>query len=197
MLPIILDVKARKAGIIGGGARACRRLAMLDEAGAENVTIYCTKANAQMRQMAGARLVERLPSADDINALAVLFIADIDDADVTAMVKMAHRCGVLVNVEDVPSQCDFHVPAITRRGALLLTASTGGKSPALARRLKEFCATRFPTIWADRVAEISTMRENWRSEGLDSEEIMQRSNKLIDEKEWLACQCLLEKEKSN
>ena len=59
----------------------------------------------------------------------------------------ARRLKVLVNVEDVLPLCDFHVPAIVRRGELLLTASTGGQVPGLARRLREALAEQFGPEW--------------------------------------------------
>ena len=67
--------------------------------------------------------------------------------------------------------CDFHVPSIIRRGKLLLTASTGGMSPALARRLREFLAARFAPVWADRLEIIGAARHKWRDEGLSFGEV--------------------------
>ncbi len=62
---------------------------------------------------------------------------------------------MLVNVEDVLPLCDFHVPAVVRRGDLLLTASTGGAAPGLARALREWLAQNFGPEWTDRLKDIS------------------------------------------
>lgn len=200
MLPIILDVKALKTAIIGGGAQACARLTMLDEAGASGVKIYCPlkdpqikEANAceEMRLLAGARLIERLPSVGEMRELALVFAANLTEADAVFIVDMARQNGVLVNVEDVKPHCDFHVPAIVRRGDLVLTVSTGGKSPALARRLRQFLAARFAPIWRERLTQIGAARDAWRAEGLGFKEVTARCDIFIDEKEWM--QCPLEK----
>lgn len=192
MLPIVLDVKTLKTAVIGGGSQACRRLMMLDEAGAEGVRVYCADVPDEMRHIAGARLIERLPTADEIALFAVIFAANLADTEAAFIAETAREKGVLVNVEDVKPQCDFHVPAIVRRGELVLTASTGGKSPALARRLKSFLSARFPAIWSAWIEEIGAAREGWRAEGLGFKDVTERSNQYIDEKEWLTCHCPLE-----
>ena len=60
----------------------------------------------------------------------------------------------------------FHVPAIVRRGDLLLTASTGGQVPGLARALREWLAEAFGPEWTGRLKDLSLARARWRSEGL-------------------------------
>lgn len=42
-----------------------------------------------------------------------------------------------MNVVDTPEACDFIAPAVLRRGSLHIAISTGGKSPLLAKRLRE------------------------------------------------------------
>ena len=54
-----------------------------------------------------------------------------------AVAEEARRLGLWVNVVDDPAYCDFIVPAVLRRGDLVIAFSTGGKSPALARRLRD------------------------------------------------------------
>jgi len=49
---------------------------------------------------------------------------------------MARNAGALVNIEDAKPLCDFHVPSLVRRGDLVMTVSTAGRSPGLARRLR-------------------------------------------------------------
>ncbi len=65
---------------------------------------------------------------------------------------------MLVNVEDVLPLCDFHVPAIVRQGDLLLTASTGGTAPGLARALREHLAESFGPEWRERLADLAQER---------------------------------------
>ena len=65
-------------------------------------------------------------------------IASTDQPSVNAQVASdCRRLGILVNVTDDPAGCDYTVPAIIERGAVQIAVSTGGQSPALARRIRE------------------------------------------------------------
>ena len=190
MLPVVLDVSILSMALVGGASQAVKRLKMLDNAGAKQVSVFCPKPerlSVEMATMAGDRLQMRLPEIDEIRDMAVIFVADISEENVRYIVTTARNCGTLVNVEDVKRQCDFHVPAILRRGAMLLSASTGGKSPVLARRLKSFLSLQFGEEWAEHVEEISTQRETWRKEGICFDALSQLSDEWIDKKGWFEC----------
>ena len=197
MLPIVLDIAGLSVAVVGGGEQATRRLQMLDAAGAKNVTVYSADACDEMLDLAGERLTANPISEAEIAKLAVVFVANVTEAEAARITQIARACKTLVNVEDVKPQCDFHVPALVRRGDLVLTASSGGKSPALARRLKAFLSARFPESWGAYVEEIGEARENWRKEGLSFKEVTERSNAMIDQKGWLECQCPLTAKNNN
>jgi precorrin-2 dehydrogenase/sirohydrochlorin ferrochelatase len=92
---------------------------------------------------------------------------------------------VLVNVEDVLPLCDFHVPAVVRRGELLLTASTGGTVPGLARALREWLAQSFGPEWSGRLKDLSAARARWRSDGLTMAQVSAKVRDLVAERGWL------------
>ncbi len=93
---------------------------------------------------------------------------------------------MLVNVEDVLPLCDFHVPAIVRRGELLLTASTGGAVPGLARRLREWLAEEFGPEWTERLKELGRgPRPLAFGQGLSPHEVSRKVRDLIARKGWL------------
>jgi precorrin-2 dehydrogenase/sirohydrochlorin ferrochelatase len=185
MLPLILDVSELTLAIIGSGPQAQRRLAMVDAAGAPFVRVYAQNAEADMRALAGDRLIESWPSEEDIAACHVIYIANVDDALAEQFTAQGRAHKTLVNVEDVRPLCDFHVPAIVRRGDMLLTASTGGQSPGLARRLKGSLEAQYPESWAARLDELSGLRDGWRAEGADFSTLIERTNQVIDDRGWL------------
>jgi precorrin-2 dehydrogenase/sirohydrochlorin ferrochelatase len=90
-----------------------------------------------------------------------------------------------VNVEDMPPLCDFHVPAILRRGDLAVSISTGGASPTLSRRLRAFLGEALPAEWEERLRRISALRETMRADGATPAEIMKATEALIDTEKWL------------
>jgi precorrin-2 dehydrogenase/sirohydrochlorin ferrochelatase len=71
----------------------------------------------------------------------------------------ARARGVLVNVMDDVKNCDFAAPAIVRRGDLVIAISTGGKSPALAKRLREELSQRFGPEWEEVMRLLGEVRQ--------------------------------------
>ena len=134
MFPLALDVARLPVALAGNGPAAARRLAALDCAGATRVTVFSQTPDEALGGAAGGRLVRRLPGAADLAEVRLLLVAGLDDDSAAALVALARAMGVLVNVEDRKAWCDFHLPAVIRRGDLVLTVSTNGRSPGLARR---------------------------------------------------------------
>ena len=170
MLPIILDGSNLNIGIAGVGDGLARRLAMLTAAGITEPIVYS----------------DALPDGDEIARLHILFITGLDETRSRELAGAAHLAGVIVNVEDVPALCDFHVPAQVRRGDLLLTVSTGGRAPGLSRALREDLQRRFGPEWGDRLDEIADLRTKWRAQGLSPNLVSERTQALLAERGWAA-----------
>jgi precorrin-2 dehydrogenase/sirohydrochlorin ferrochelatase len=166
LLPILLT-KTTRIGLAGQGDGLGRRAALLVEAGVNPVLLA---ADAGDDELAGLRL---------------LFVAGLPETAARLLASRARAKGVLVNVEDVPDLCDFHVPAIVRRGDLVLSVSTGGRVPGLARRLREGLERQFGPEWSGRLDELSDAREGWRAEGLAPQDVSQRTRERIAERGWL------------
>ena len=165
MLPILLDPQMVRVGLAGNGEALERRLSMLRASGVEPV-----------RVTADARALD---------GLSLLYIAGLDADEAAALARRARSAGVLVNVEDVPELCDFHVPAIVHRGDLTFTVSTGGRAPGLARRLREWLEQHFGTEWDGRLEVLGSARNRWRAEGIPAGEISERTRQVIDREGWL------------
>lgn len=168
MLPIVLDATKLAVGLAGDGDALERRRMLLTDAGISPVGVPMNGSGAVLA------------------GLTLLYIAGADRPSSDALAKRARAAGLLVNVEDVPELCDFHVPATLRRGDLLLTVSTGGRSPGLVRIVREWLADKFGAEWGDRIADIGRRRDGWRGEGLPPAEISNRTRILVAEQEWLA-----------
>jgi precorrin-2 dehydrogenase / sirohydrochlorin ferrochelatase len=165
VLPIILTSETEKIGLIGAGEGLERRRALLAAAG----------------------MAPRLLNPDaDLSGLSVLFVAGLPAAASEDLAQRARAGGMLVNVEDIPSLCDFHVPAILRRGDLMFSVSTGGRAPGLARRLREWLEERFGPEWEEWSSELGDLRQRLRGEGVPAGDISDRTRKIIEEKGWLS-----------
>jgi precorrin-2 dehydrogenase/sirohydrochlorin ferrochelatase len=167
MLPLVLNPVNLKAGLAGRGLERDRRAALLADAGVET------------------RLLPDPVTDAVLGSLQLLFVAGLPEGESRDLATRARAMGVLVNVEDVLPLCDFHVPAIVRRGDLLLTASTGGQVPGLARALRESLADQFGPEWTARLKELGVARAKWRSEGLSMAEVSQNVRELIVRMGWL------------
>ena len=165
MLPIILSDEFAAVGLAGAGEGYARRAALLAEAGIKPLAV---------------------DPQESLPPIRVLFIAGLDPAAAATLTARARVAGILVNAEDIPELCDFHVPAIVRRGDLMLTASTGGQAPGLARRLREWLEGQFGPEWKLHLEEVSSARAGWRASGLPPAEVSRRTRELITEKGWLA-----------
>lgn len=185
MLPIVLDVGALRIVLVGEGEAGLKRLELLDAAGAAHVEVYSGALEGALASQAGARLKGIRPSSAALEAAGLVLIAGLDEAESEALAAAARKAGRLVNTEDRKPLCDFHIPSTVRRGDLLLTVSTGGQSPGLARRLRRYLEGLFGPEWSGRLKELAERREAWRAEGLELSEVGRRSEAYIEEEGWL------------
>jgi precorrin-2 dehydrogenase/sirohydrochlorin ferrochelatase len=185
MIPIVVDPKVTPLALIGRGELACRRLEALLAGGAERLAVFSDRPSAELGERAGERLRRRLPSPDELTPFRVLWIADLPLGDAAPLAALARALGLLVNVEDVKAWCDFHNPSIVRRGDLLLTVSTGGKSPGLAARLRRQLAASFGLEWAGRLEQLGGRRALWRRQMRPLPELARLTEALIDRRGWL------------
>jgi precorrin-2 dehydrogenase/sirohydrochlorin ferrochelatase len=134
---------------------------------------------------AGSRLRRRLPNAADLGVQRLLLVADLDEARAADIAFLARQLGLLVNVEDRTALCDFHLPAIVRRGELVVAISTGGQSPRLAGRLRRVAERLIHRDWGARLARLGLLRSELRAQGKGPAEVTRVVDSVIDREGWL------------
>jgi precorrin-2 dehydrogenase/sirohydrochlorin ferrochelatase len=125
--------------VVGGGVVGERKVQDLLEAGAlvTVVSRELTPALAALTDQGKIRFIEGDFAPEHLEGV-VLVVGATDNQEVNARVSAAAKArGIWVNIVDAPDLCTFIVPAQVRRGPLTIAISTGGASPALARRLRE------------------------------------------------------------
>jgi siroheme synthase-like protein len=170
--PVNLLVRGRRVVVVGGGRIAARKIESLLEGGAQ-VEVVATAAGAEVQAWADAgRLVlhDRAFRPGDLDG-AWLALTATDDPAVNAAVHAAGEATrVWVNSADDPANCSFTLMSVIRRGDLVVSVGTGGRSPALAaqlrRQLEEEIGPEYETL-LDILAEA---REALRSAGRSSED---------------------------
>ncbi|HMC82247.1 MAG TPA: bifunctional precorrin-2 dehydrogenase/sirohydrochlorin ferrochelatase [Candidatus Polarisedimenticolia bacterium] len=143
MYPVVLKLDGRHCLVVGGGPIALRKTGELLRCGA---FVHAVAADwpADFTQLVGNERLRRSSRPFDRSDLEGVFLvvaATDDRATQEAVARGAEEWGILCNVVDVPELCNFIVPAILRRGSLMVAVSTEGKSPLLAVAVRDRLAT--------------------------------------------------------
>lgn len=152
LYPIFLKIESSPCLVVGGGKVAERKVESLLQAGAR-VTVVAPEVGAAINALAEADQIEwrrqtyRSGEAGDYT----LVIAATDSPGVNRSVyRDAMQNRVLVNSVDDPEHCSFYVPALVKRGQLLVAVSTSGAVPYFARKLRQYLETKlYPGIGRD------------------------------------------------
>jgi len=161
LFPAFLKLAGRRCLVAGAGRVAEEKIAGLLEAGA-NVRVVAPQATARVRAWARTRRIRwaarNFQSADLAGALLVV-AATSSPALHEKIFRLARRRGVLCNVVDDPEHCDFYYGAVVQRGALQIAISTGGRSPALAQRLRKRLEKEFGAEYERWLEELGEARK--------------------------------------
>jgi len=166
--PIYLEMTGRRCLVIGGGAVAERKVASLLEAGAAVTVISpdITETITRWSKEQSVGFIGRRYQAGDLAEFELAFVAT-DDPAVSALVfTEGRRLGVWVNTADDPAHCDFILPSVLRRGDLTVAVSSGGKSPALARTIREELELYFTDEYALLANLAAEAREELRARAI-------------------------------
>ncbi len=137
--PVFLDIKGKKCIVVGGGEVAARKAERLLDCGAE-VLIISPQLVPELTEMKEKNVIHHIAAQYSGNLIdgAALIIGATDDEKTNAQISLDARSkGIPVNIVDDPQKCDFILPSLVQKGDLSMAIGTGGKSPALARHLRE------------------------------------------------------------
>ena len=159
--PIYIDIEDRDVVIIGGGNVCARKAETMMKYGAR-VTIVSPEFTDEIEAWAReGRLALKRKTYDTSDVYgANIVIASTDDQSVNEQVAADCRARrIPVNVVDVTPLCEFIVPAIVESGSIQVAISTGGKSPAIARTLKEDLQRAIGPEYAEVNDVLGTLRD--------------------------------------
>ena len=169
MFPIALDLTKIPILLIGKGEAFERRHKQLLEYGATKLSL----SNNQQ------------PATSNYDDAVIVMIAGLSRHESEQLSTSARAAGKLINVEDMNDLCDFYFTANVKRGDLVIAVSTGGASPTLSRKIRDYIAGIFDAQWENRVVEIADFRKKLKAEGKTIPEVMVACEKLLAEKGWL------------
>ena len=136
--PIFLNIDGKKGVVVGGGQVALRKVKSLLEYGAD-VEVISPDPSSELSKLAESkeiRVLNREYRVGDLKG-ALVAIAATNNSEINQqVVKEARRNAVLVNVTDDAENSDFIAASYVRRGGVTIAVCTGGRSPALARKIR-------------------------------------------------------------
>jgi precorrin-2 dehydrogenase/sirohydrochlorin ferrochelatase len=199
--PILVDLSGQKVVVVGGGNVAERKIESLLQYGPE-VLVVARELTPRLCQYVEQGRITHLGrefQKDQVDG-AILVIAATDDPALNRLVSASARDrGILVNAVDQPGDCTFIVPSVLKRGDLLIAVSTSGKSPALARRVRQDLESLFGEEYERVLILMGNLRKEILSRGLGQEEkkgifenvVNSGILRMIREKDWESIATLL------
>ncbi|MFD0794083.1 TSUP family transporter [Mucilaginibacter litoreus] len=165
LFPVFLKLENLHTVLVGAGKVGLEKLtALLLNSPAAAITIISREVLPQVSDLAArhpaVNVVEKLFEDADLNN-ADIVIAATDDSELNRYIRQsAHDRKLLINVADKPELCDFYLGSIVQKGDLKLAISTNGKSPTIAKRLREVLTEALPEELDTTLQQMHDIRNN-------------------------------------
>jgi precorrin-2 dehydrogenase/sirohydrochlorin ferrochelatase len=149
LFPVFLKLEALDTLIVGGGNVGLEKLnALLKSSPLANVTVVAPVVKDEIKALAAerkhVRVVERAFRVRDLQQIDLVMLAT-DDPELHHRIRgLARKKRLLINVADTPHLCDFYLGSVVTKGNLKIGISTNGKSPTIAKRIREYLEEALP-----------------------------------------------------
>jgi siroheme synthase-like protein len=169
LFPVFLKLEELNLLIVGGGRVGLEKLnAVLSNSPKARVTFVSDNFIPEIMQSVLAfpnvKLVKRRFKSSDLSGKDLVILALNNVTETGRIRKLARKRKILVNAADKPELCDFYLGAIVRKGDLKIAVSTNGKSPTLAKRLREVFEDVFPENIQGVLNNLETIRKKLRGD---------------------------------
>ncbi|MHB1462482.1 MAG: precorrin-2 dehydrogenase/sirohydrochlorin ferrochelatase family protein [Armatimonadota bacterium] len=180
--PICVDFSNKTCVVIGGGLVAERKVVSFLDFGA-SVTVVAPALTPRLANLADeGKITCRVGSyfASELDT-AYIVVAATDDREINRLISSdAQQRGIPVNVVDDPELCTFFVPATIRHRDVVISVSTAGKCPSLARRIKDTIATQIGAEYGELAEILGEVRDEIKTAYPDIEDRKQIYQRILD-----------------
>jgi precorrin-2 dehydrogenase/sirohydrochlorin ferrochelatase len=159
--PAYLDIRNRRCLVVGGGGVGTRKVKTLLDCGAR-VTIISPQASGQLIKLADnehVSITKRSYQPGDLEGMFLVIGATDDERINRQISRDAEKRGMLCNIADRPEICNFILPSIVHRGDLTISISTAGRSPAMAKKLRQDLEKQYGEEYADFLRLMGAIRQ--------------------------------------
>lgn len=164
LYPIFLKLNVLKVLIVGAGNVGLEKLSfMLKNSPDANIRIIGIEPKKELLALAAGfskvTVDQKVFEEKDLTDVDLLVLATADLTCDSYIKKLAKKYGILCNVADNPTLCDFYLGSIVSRGDLKVAISTNGKSPTLAKRMRQYLEESLPNDTQDIIDNLGVIRE--------------------------------------
>ncbi|MDQ3046544.1 MAG: TSUP family transporter [Bacteroidota bacterium] len=169
LFPVFFKLEQLQVLIVGGGSIGLEKItAVLGNSPSTKVTLVARKILPEIRLYAkrfdSVKLIEREFEVSDLDDKD-LVIAATGDRSVSLLIREeSTKRKLLINVADTPDLCDFYLGSIVKKGDLKIAISTNGKSPTLAKRLKEVFNEAIPDETQQSIENLNKFRDQLKGD---------------------------------
>ncbi|WP_339606304.1 bifunctional precorrin-2 dehydrogenase/sirohydrochlorin ferrochelatase [uncultured Roseivirga sp.] len=169
LYPIFLKVHAFDVLIVGGGEVGLEKISFLLKSSPNaKVTLVAKEIKNEIKVLVqnhpSVNLIEREFFNEDLTEMQLVIIATENRALNKTIQTEANERGILVNVADTPELCDFYMGSIVTKGDLKIGISTNGKSPTIAKRLRELFTDLLPDEIDTLIGNMEMIRNNMKGD---------------------------------
>lgn len=188
LFPIFLKLEKLKVLIVGGGNVALEKVnAILGNNPDSYITLVAPEILPEIEKIAAEhpnmKLKNRIFFPGDLFT-ADIVIAATADHEMNKIIKdEARKREILANVADTPELCDFYLASIVKKGDLKIAVSTNGKSPTMAKRVKEVLDEAFPNETQEVLENLAEIRSGLKGDFSDKVKKLNKITSVLVEKE--------------
>ena len=163
LFPVFLKLNQLHLLVVGGGAVAAEKLsAVLSNSASTQITLVALDISEEVKKLTQSypNITLKTEKFEEHHLSGVdVVIAAVNDIRIAEEIRGAtrkHR--ILVNIADKPDLCDFYLGSVVKKGDLKIAVSTNGKSPTLAKRIKEILYESIPDEVHNLLDNLSAIR---------------------------------------
>lgn len=168
LFPVFLKLNQLHIVVVGAGPVGLEKLnAILNNSPQATITVVAEQVIAEVRDLSQAfkvTILEKSFRPDDLDQAQIVVAATNNNVLNEQIRRAAHARRLLVNVADKPELCDFYLGSIVQKGNLKIGISTNGKSPTIAKRLKEVLNEGLPEDVEVTLQHMSALRDTLKGD---------------------------------
>ncbi|MGY3212201.1 precorrin-2 dehydrogenase/sirohydrochlorin ferrochelatase family protein [Mucilaginibacter sp. HD30] len=163
LFPVFLKLNELHTVLVGAGNVGLEKLtAILINSNSAKITVIAREVSPDVfgltESYAGVTILQKSFEATDLD-VADIVVAATDDSELNKQIRQAAKARkLLINVADKPELCDFYLGSVVKKGDLKLGISTNGKSPTVAKRIKEVLNTALPDELDTTLQQLNNLR---------------------------------------